>query len=92
MVYSLVKNWRPEDIFEINMFPSSLNTWMTLNKLLNFPKLSYHIYNTAIKIVGFPGGSNSKESACNAGDPGLIPVLGRSPEKGIATHSSILAW
>ena len=25
------------------------------------------------------GGSDSKESACNAGDPGLIPWLGRSP-------------
>ena len=55
---------------------------MTLNKLLNFPKLSYHIYNMAIKIVDFPAGSNSKESAYNAGDPGLIPVLGRSPAKG----------
>ena len=33
-----------------------------------------------------------KESACNAGDPGSIPGLGRSPEKGMATHSSILAW
>ena len=29
--------------------------------------------------VGFPGGSDSKESACNAGDPGWIPGLGRSP-------------
>ena len=28
---------------------------------------------------GFPGGSDGKESACNAGDPGLIPGLGRSP-------------
>ena len=28
---------------------------------------------------GFPGGSDSKESACNAGDLGLIPELGRSP-------------
>ena len=27
--------------------------------------------------VGFPGGSDSKESACNIGDPGLIPGLGR---------------
>ena len=26
-----------------------------------------------------PGGSDSKESACNAGDPGSIPGLGRSP-------------
>ena len=28
---------------------------------------------------GFPGGSDSKESACNAEDPGLIPGSGRSP-------------
>ena len=28
-------------------------------------------------IVFFPGGSNGKESACNAGDPGLIPGSGR---------------
>ena len=32
--------------------------------------------------VGFPGGSNSKESACDAGDPGLIPGLGISPGEG----------
>ena len=30
----------------------------------------------------FPGGSDGKESACNAGDPGLIPGLGRSPGEG----------
>ena len=29
--------------------------------------------------LGFPGGSVDKESACNAGDLGLIPGLGRSP-------------
>ena len=27
----------------------------------------------------FPGGSDDKESACNAGDQGLIPGLGKSP-------------
>ena len=42
--------------------------------------------------VGFPGGSNGEESACNAGDPGSIPGLGRSPGEEMATHSSILAW
>ena len=42
--------------------------------------------------MGFPGGSDGKESACNAGDPGLIHGLGRSPGEGKATHSSILAW
>ena len=30
----------------------------------------------------FPGGSDGKESACNAGDPGSIPGLGRSPAEG----------
>ena len=32
--------------------------------------------------MGFPGGSDGKESACSAGDLGLIPRLGRSPEGG----------
>ena len=32
--------------------------------------------------VGFPGGSDSKESTCNAGDLGLIPGLGRSLGEG----------
>ena len=32
--------------------------------------------------MGFPGGSDSKESACNAGDMGLIPGLGRFPGGG----------
>ena len=32
--------------------------------------------------VGFPGGLDSKESACNAGDLGLIPELRRSPGGG----------
>ena len=32
--------------------------------------------------MGFPGSSANKESACNAGDPGLVPGLGRSPGEG----------
>ena len=32
--------------------------------------------------MDFLGGSDGKESACNAGDPGLIPGLGRSPRGG----------
>ena len=38
--------------------------------------------------MGFPGGSDGKEFACNVGDLGLIPGLGRSPEGG----HGILAW
>ena len=33
--------------------------------------------------MGFPGSSAGKESACNAGDPGSIPGLERSPGEGI---------
>ena len=41
-------------------------------------------------VMEFPDSSVGKDSACNAGDPGSIPGLGRSPGDGIATHSSIL--
>ena len=39
---------------------------------MNFPKAKY--------IQSFPHGSDGKESACNEGDLGLVPGLGRSPE------------
>ena len=32
--------------------------------------------------MDFPDGSEGKASVCNAGDPGLIPGLGRSPREG----------
>ena len=35
-------------------------------------KYIYYIY-----VFGFPGGSSGKESACNVGDPDLIPGSGR---------------
>ena len=43
-------------------------------------------------MMGFPGGSEGKASACNVRDLGLIPGSGRSLEKEMATHSSTLAW
>ena len=33
-------------------------------------------------LKGFPGDLDGKESACNAGDLGLIPGVGRSPGEG----------
>ena len=39
------------------------------------------VHNVATK-QGFPGGSDGKASACNAGDPGSIPGSGRSPGEG----------
>ena len=38
------------------------------------------------------GSSDGKESVCSKGDPGLIPGWEDPLEKGMATHSSILAW
>ena len=42
--------------------------------------------------MGFPGGSEGKASACNAGDLCSFPVLGRSPGGGHSNLSSTLAW
>ena len=42
--------------------------------------------------ASFPGGSVVKNPPASAGDVGLLPGLGRPPEKEMATHSSILAW
>ena len=40
------------------------------------------IYRSSLCIMRFPGGSEVKVSACNAGDLGSIPGLGRSPGEG----------
>ena len=37
-----------------------------------------------LPLWGLPDSSAGKESACNAGDPGSIPGLGRSPGEGIS--------
>ena len=44
--------------------------------------LFIHSINVFIFIMGFTGSSDNKESACNVGDLGLIPGLGRSPGEG----------
>ena len=40
---------------------------------------SSNIWRYAWVYLGFPGGSDSKESACNVGNSSLFPGLGRSP-------------
>ena len=42
-----------------------------------------------LAATGFPGGSDSKEPACNAKDLGSIPGLGRSPGEG---HGNTLQY
>ena len=59
--------------------------------LLN--KYCFDLFKEAGKEIPLPGWLSSKESACNAGDQGLIPGLGiPAIEKRMATHSSIFAW
>ena len=42
--------------------------------------------------MGFSGGSDGKESACNAGEPGLIPGSGRSLGEGNSNPLQYFAW
>ena len=59
--------------------------------LLSLTKSLLHL-KTSSTSLGFPGGSGSKESACNVGDLGLIPELGRFPgrEHGNPFHYACL--
>ena len=53
------------------------------------------IYMYLCRCMGFPGGSDGKESACNAGDAGDVSsILNQEDllEEEKATHSSTLAW
>ena len=43
----------------------------------------YSEIRVSLSATGFPNSSGGKESACNAGDPGSIPGLGRSTGEGI---------
>ena len=43
-------------------------------------------------LKDFSGGSDGKESTCNARDPGFIPGSGRPLYKGTVTYCSIFAW
>ena len=51
----------------------------------SFAKYYHWMTNTCSGITldeGFPGGSDGKKSACNAGDPDLVSGSGRSPQEG----------
>ena len=72
-----------------------LSHW-TIRKFLDCSLLTTGSYVPFQRVVlkafrGFPVGSDGKESACNVGDPGSISESADLLEKGMATHSSILA-
>ena len=58
-------------------------SWIAiLSQYIQAATTKYHQLGGLPSAVVAPDGSLSKESTCNAGDPGLIPGLGRSPEEG----------
>ena len=58
----------------------SENILFMISCLLNLLRLV--LWLNVCQSQSFPGGSDGRESSCNAGDLGLIPGLGRSPGKG----------
>ena len=56
--------------------------WLFKLLLRGFRVLKLWYLDRLLFPLGFPGGSEVKASACNAGDLGLIPGLGRSPGEG----------
>ena len=60
---------------------SNLSKWFVFFSLLSW-KLSPHLKEALYSFLGFPSGSDGKESACSAGDLSLIPGLGRSSGEG----------
>ena len=61
---------------------------LTFRSLIHFEFIFVYGQGIIFKVLfesisqGFPGGSDDKESSCNAGDPSSIPGLGRSPGEG----------
>ena len=60
----------------------SLKKWQNDPGLFSSQAVQYHSNRSLCPNLGFPGGSDGKVSAHNAGDPGSIPWLGRSPREG----------
>ena len=72
---------------------TTVDLWLSLLSMTS--KKSLHLsrqrQGNFIKKQGFPGSSVGKESTCNAGNPGVIPGLGRSTAEGIG-YSLQYSW
>ena len=55
--------------------------WLYTGYYIKYSQLCYEFGIILVPCTGFPGGSYSKVSACNAGDLGSIPGSGRSPRE-----------
>ena len=81
-------------IFNIHQLKSIENRVNKSDQVLPFKSL-YSKEEREITVnvpLGFPGGSDGKEFACNEGNLGSIPGQERSLEEGMAAHSNIPAW
>ena len=56
---------------------------MKASFLLKWKNLLFSFFLFGHRLLGFPGGSDGKESACSAGDLGSVPGWERSPGEGI---------
>ena len=99
---SCLYNWRHRPGFEINFLTqvSHLFTrpWGFMSFRLNDQLVNFNIWRTTgrncdkpIINTGFPGGSDTKQSSCNARDLGLIP-LGKISWRREWLFSSLLSW
>ena len=77
--------------------PPTLN--LSQHQTLFQRRLLYWLWNNVSQLIlipptyrDFPGGSDSKEYACHAGDSGSIPGSGDPLEEGMSPHSGIVAW
>ena len=87
----------PSPVVSVSPSPSAHSCALSSQLLFHHPgraspHISSHHRLEEDSWWGFLGGSDGKECTCNVGDQGLIPGLGRSLEKEMATHSSIFAW
>ena len=84
--FRVEEDWRLEDrISEREHGSLRLQVWNVTSN----PGREYLRLSSVCSSRGFPGGSDDKESACNAGDPGSIPGSGRSPGE---QHGNLLQY
>ena len=73
-------NWTEQYDSNFINYISCVKFNVRIKRIYAFPRSQCYSYMLFLKWGrGFPGGSDSKASACNAGDLGMIPGLGRSP-------------
>ena len=74
------------------LFTTGMGFHPLRNILSCYLSLLLPLFKEAHNQKGFPGGSVVKNPPAKAGGVGSIPGSGRSLQKGLAAHSSILAW